>query len=304
MTDRLRIVEVGLRDGLQNEPQILALTDKLRLIELLLNSGLQELEIASFVRPDRVPQMADSAQLMSRAQGTLRRPGDPVRFSALVPNLIGLEQALSCGTQQVAVFTAASEGFCQRNINCSVEQSYERFAPLLERARQHELPVRGYLSCIHRCPYDGRTPLRAVVDGVQRLLELGCFEVSLGDTLGTCTPFEAKVILGELARQFDTTKLALHFHATYGQALANLHVGLELGYRVMDSAIAGLGGCPYAKGASGNVATEDVVYMLNGSGLECGIELDTLLHATDFICRTLQRAPHSAVGKARIGAYA
>lgn len=295
MNDQVRIVEVGLRDGLQNEPVVWPLASKLHLIELLTASGLRHLEVASFVKPDRLPQMADSQTLLQ----TLTRDSG-VEYSALVPNRTGLQQALAVRPDRIAVFTACSETFCQKNINCSIDASYERFAELIPEALSAGIAVRGYLSCIHRCPYDGATPMAAVLAGCERLLALGCDEISLGDTIGTCTPFEARRLLGTLAREFGPERLALHFHNTYGQALANLYVGLELGYRTIDTSIAGLGGCPYAKGASGNVATEDVVYMLAQSGFETGVDLEALLQASAYVSAQLNRPIHSAVARARL----
>lgn len=295
MNDQVRIVEVGLRDGLQNEPVVWPLASKLRLIELLTASGLRHLEVASFVKPDRLPQMADSQTLLQ----TLTRDSG-VEYSALVPNRTGLQQALAVRPDRIAVFTSCSETFCQKNINCSIDASYERFAELIPAAHSEGITVRGYLSCIHRCPYDGATPMAAVLAGCERLLALGCDEISLGDTIGTCTPFEARRLLGTLAREFGPERLALHFHNTYGQALANLFVGLELGYRTIDTSIAGLGGCPYAKGASGNVATEDVVYMLAQSGFETGVDLEALLQASAYVSAQLNRPIHSAVARARL----
>lgn len=295
MNEQVRIVEVGLRDGLQNEAVVWPLASKMRLIELLTASGLRHLEVASFVKPDRLPQMADSQELLQ----TLKRESG-VEYSALVPNRTGLQQALAVRPDRIAVFTACSETFCQKNINCSIDASYQRFNELIPIAQAAGMPVRGYLSCIHRCPYEGVTPIAAVVAGCEHLLALGCDEISLGDTIGTCTPFAARRLLGTLAKEFGPERLALHFHNTYGQALANLYVGLELGYRTIDTSIAGLGGCPYAKGASGNVATEDVVYMLAQSGFETGIDLDVLLQASAYVSAQLNRPTHSAVAQARL----
>lgn len=295
MKERVRIVEVGPRDGLQNEPAVLPLASKLRLIELLTASGLRHIEVASFVKPERMPQMADSVELLRQLN---RQPG--IEYSALVPNAFGLKQALDVRPERIAVFTTTSETFCQKNINCSIAESYQRFAELIPAAQAAGMPVRGYLSCIHRCPYEGAMPVASVVAGCEKLLALGCDEISLGDTIGTCTPFEAKILLGILARAFGPQRLALHFHNTYGQALANLYVGMELGYRSIDASIAGLGGCPYAKGATGNLATEDVVYMLENSGFDTGVDLDALLHASAYVTEQLKRPAQSAVARARL----
>lgn len=284
----VRLVEVGPRDGLQNEPEPIATATKLELIDRLGTAGLRDIEAASFVSPKWVPQMADHREVMS---GLTRRPG--VTYSALTPNLKGLEAALECGVEEVAVFGAASEAFSRRNINCSIAESLERFTPVLERAREAGVRVRGYVSCVLGCPYEGDVAPAKVAEVAKALYEMGCYEVSLGDTIGTGTPLKAKRMVETVARDIPLDKLGAHFHDTYGQALANLYAVLEEGVSVVDSSVAGLGGCPYAKGASGNVASEDVVYMLDGLGIETGIDLEALAATGDWITRTIGRPNRS-----------
>lgn len=288
LPQHVRLVEVGPRDGLQNEPDPIATDTKLELIERLSAAGNRYIEAASFVSPKWVPQMADHREVMSRLK---RRNG--VTYSALTPNLKGLEAALECGVEEVAVFGAASESFSQKNINCSVAESLERFAPVLERAKQANVRVRGYVSCVLGCPYEGNIAPTKVAEVSKALYDMGCYEVSLGDTIGTGTPLAAKRMIDAVAREIPIDKLAAHFHDTYGQALANLYAVLEQGISVIDSSVAGLGGCPYAKGAAGNVASEDVVYMLNGLGIETGIDLDALAATGDWITRTINRPNRS-----------
>lgn len=288
LPQHVRLVEVGPRDGLQNEPEPIATETKLELIERLGAAGIRYIEAASFVSPKWVPQMADHREVMTNLK---RRDG--VTYSALTPNLKGLETALECGVEEVAVFGAASEAFSQKNINCSVAESLERFAPVLERAKQANVRVRGYVSCVLGCPYEGEIDPAKVAEVSKALYEMGCYEVSLGDTIGTGTPLAAKRMIDAVARDIPIDKLAAHFHDTYGQALANLYAVLEQGVSVIDSAVAGLGGCPYAKGAAGNVASEDVVYMLNGLGIETGIDLDALAATGDWITRTINRPNRS-----------
>ncbi len=292
--DTVTLVEVGPRDGLQNEASTIPLSAKVDLIEQLADAGLKHIESGSFVSPKWVPQMASSVDVF---EGIKRKAG--VVYSALTPNMKGFEAALSAKVDQVAVFTAASESFCQKNINCSIDESIDRFVPLIERARSLAMPVRAYVSCIHGCPYEGRISAESVIKISQRLLDLGCYEVSLGDTIGVATPSEIKTLLTLMKQEMDSKHLALHFHDTYGQAIANIYAALELGYRTFDSSIAGLGGCPYARGASGNVATEDVVYMLEGGGLESGVSLDALIEAGNQICQVLGRRNQSKVAQAR-----
>ncbi|EHH1102678.1 hydroxymethylglutaryl-CoA lyase [Vibrio parahaemolyticus] len=286
------IVEVGPRDGLQNESPVSTRT-KIRLIDLLSDTGLSHIEAGSFVSPKWVPQMADSKEVM---QNITRRA--LVTYSALTPNLQGLEQALDAGANQVAIFTSASEGFCQHNINCSIAESLKRFEPLMVQADKYHVPVRGYLSCVVDCPYDGATSPTQVANISQALIELGCYEVSLGDTIGTGTPNRVKEMLESVLARIPSQRLAVHFHDTWGQALANIYQALSMGINTVDSSVAGLGGCPYAHGASGNVATEDVLYLCQGLGIETGVDLELLAKAGWMISDELQRQPTSKVSQA------
>ncbi|EGQ9807182.1 hydroxymethylglutaryl-CoA lyase [Vibrio parahaemolyticus] len=286
------IVEVGPRDGLQNESPVSTRT-KIRLIDLLSDTGLSHIEAGSFVSPKWVPQMADSKEVM---QNITRRAS--VTYSALTPNLQGLEQALDAGANQVAIFTSTSEGFCQHNINCSIAESLKRFEPLMVQADKYHIPVRGYLSCVVDCPYDGATSPTQVANISQALIELGCYEVSLGDTIGTGTPNRIKEMLESVLARIPNQRLAVHFHDTWGQALANIYQALSMGINTVDSSVAGLGGCPYAHGASGNVATEDVLYLCQGLGIETGVDLELLAKAGWMISDELQRQPTSKVSKA------
>ncbi|HCG8756291.1 hydroxymethylglutaryl-CoA lyase [Vibrio parahaemolyticus] len=286
------IVEVGPRDGLQNESPVSTRT-KIRLIDLLSDTGLSHIEAGSFVSPKWVPQMADSKEVM---QNITRRAS--VTYSALTPNLQGLEQALDAGANQVAIFTSASEGFCQHNINCSITESLKRFEPLMVQADKYHIPVRGYLSCVVDCPYDGATSPTQVANISQALIELGCYEVSLGDTIGTGTPNRVKEMLESVLASIPNQRLAIHFHDTWGQALANIYQALSMGITTVDSSVAGLGGCPYAHGASGNVATEDVLYLCQGLGIETGVDLELLAKAGWMISDELQRQPTSKVSQA------
>ncbi|AEY02798.1 pyruvate carboxyltransferase [Oceanimonas sp. GK1] len=291
--DRVKLVEMGPRDGLQNEPMPVPTSTKIELVERLAECGLTHIEAASFVSPKWVPQMADGAEVL---QGLRRRDG--VVYSALTPNLQGLQAALAAGADEVAVFTAASESFCQRNINCSVVESLERFTPVLQRAHEHGVRVRGYVSTVLGCPYEGHIAPAAVARVAGALYRLGCDEISLGDTIGTGTPKKAIAMLSAVRQEVPLVRLAAHFHDTYGQALANLYAVLEQGLRIIDSSVAGLGGCPYAKGATGNVATEDVVYLLHGLGLDTGVDLDRLVATGRWISRQLGRENGSKVGRA------
>ncbi|HCG5534193.1 TPA: hydroxymethylglutaryl-CoA lyase [Vibrio parahaemolyticus] len=288
----VNIVEVGPRDGLQNESPVSTRT-KIRLIDLLSDTGLSHIEAGSFVSPKWVPQMADSKEVM---QNITRRAS--VTYSALTPNLQGLEQALDAGANQVAIFTSASEGFCQHNINCSIAESLKRFEPLMVPADKYHIPVRGYLSCVVDCPYDGATSPTQVANISQALIELGCYEVSLGDTIGTGTPNRVKEMLESVLASIPNQRLAVHFHDTWGQALANIYQALSMGITTVDSSVAGLGGCPYAHGASGNVATEDVLYLCQGLGIETGVDLELLAKAGWMISDELQRQPTSKVSQA------
>ena len=293
----VRIVEVGPRDGLQNEPDPITTATKLELVERLAQAGHRHIEAASFVSPKWVPQMADHREVMTALMREGKgQPG--VRYSALTPNLKGLEAAIECGVDEVAVFGAASESFSQKNINCSIAESLERFAPVVERARDQGIQVRGYVSCVLGCPYEGEIAPEQVAAVARALDQMGCYEVSLGDTIGTGTPIKARRMLEAVARDVSVERLAAHFHDTYGQALANLAAVLEDGIQVIDSSVAGLGGCPYAKGASGNVATEDVVYLLEGLGIETTVDLERIAAVGDWITRTIGRPNRSKAGVA------
>ena len=289
----VKIVEVGPRDGLQNEAQVVPAAVKIELIERLGAAGLQTIEATAFVSPKWVPQMGDAADVMA---GIARRPG--VSYPVLVPNMKGFEQALAAGAQEIAVFAAASEAFSQKNINCSIAESLARFRPVAEVARQHGIAVRGYVSCVLGCPYQGETHPAAVAEVAARLHEMGCYEVSLGDTIGVGTPGAVQRMLDEVALLVPVAQLAGHYHDTWGQALANIYASLERGVAVFDASVAGLGGCPYAAGASGNVATEDVAYLMNGLGIETGIDLGLLVDAGAWICAELGREPASKVARA------
>lgn len=295
MSDRVKLVEVGPRDGLQNEPSQVPTAVKIALVERLADCGLGHIEAASFVSPKWIPQMADGHAVLT---GIRRRP--KVVYSALTPNMQGLEAALAAGADEVAVFTAASESFCQHNIHCSISESLARFAPLLAEARQRRLRVRGYVSTVLGCPYQGAVKPADVARVADALYQLGCAEISLGDTIGVGTPNQARAMLAAVCRQVPIANLAVHFHDTYGQALANIHALLEDGIRIIDSSVAGLGGCPYAPGASGNVATEDVVYLLNGLGMETGVNLDRLVNTGRWISQQLGRHNGSKVGLAKV----
>ncbi len=289
----VRIVEMGPRDGLQNEARPVSVATRIALVEALADAGLRSIEAGSFVSPKWVPQMAGTAEVLA---GLTPRPG--VDYPVLVPNLKGLEAALAAGTREIAVFGAASESFSRANINCSIAESLERFASVVERALAAGLRVRGYVSCVLGCPYEGAVSPEAVARVAAALAGMGCYEVSLGDTIGTGTPLAARRMVEVVAEHVPLERLALHFHDTYGQALANILACLELGVSVVDSAVAGLGGCPYAKGASGTVATEDVVYMLDGMGIGTGVDLPRLAAAGRMICAALEREPASRVARA------
>ncbi|MBO6279093.1 MAG: hydroxymethylglutaryl-CoA lyase, partial [Pseudomonas sp.] len=280
----VRLIEVGPRDGLQNEAQPISVADKVQLVDALTDAGLGYIEAGSFVSPKWVPQMAGSAEVFAQIR---RKPG--VVYGALAPNLRGFEDAVAAGVKEVAVFAAASEAFSQRNINCSISESLARFVPIIEAARQHGISVRGYVSCVLGCPYEGQVSAQQVAQVAQELYAMGCYEVSLGDTIGTGTPTATRTLFETVAACVPREKLAGHFHDTYGQALVNIYASLQEGISVFDSSIAGLGGCPYAKGASGNVATEDVLYMLNGMGIDTGVDMDKLLLAGEHICKVLGR---------------
>ena len=289
----VRIVEVGPRDGLQNEKAMVSTADKIELIDRLSATGLQSIEATSFVSPRWVPQLADAAEVFT---GITRRPG--VHYPVLVPNEKGYERAREAGVEEIAVFTAASEAFNQRNINASIDESLQRFAPVLERARGDGVRVRGYVSTVLGCPYQGEVPLADVVRVARQLHGMGCYEISLGDTIGVGTPGKARAMLQAVAGEVPLNALAVHFHDTYGQALANLLACLEVGVSVVDASVAGTGGCPYATGASGNVATEDVVYMLHGLGIETGVDLARLADTGRWLAGRLGRETGSRVGRA------
>lgn len=289
--ERIRIVEVGPRDGLQNETQPVATGTKIELVDRLSATGLPAVEVTSFVSPGRIPQLADAEQVL---QGIDERPGTD--YPVLVPNRTGLERALSAGAREIAVFTAASEAFNERNINAGIDESLRRIAQVASLARAEDIRIRGYVSCVLGCPYQGEVAAATVTEVCGRLVELGCYEVSLGDTIGIGTPLAARALVQAVAERIGVSRIALHFHDTRGQALANIVACLETGVATVDAAVAGLGGCPYALGATGNVATEDLVYMLHGMGIETGIDLDGLTAAGLFISSALGRQPASRLG--------
>ena len=291
--DFVRIVEVGPRDGLQNEPREVPTAVKLELIERLADAGLPVVEATAFVSPKWVPQMADHTEVLERIR---RKPG--VSYPVLTPNLKGFEAARAAGATEVAIFGAASESFSKKNINCSIAESLERFRPVAEAARKANVKVRGYVSCVLGCPYEGEVAPQRVAEVARALFEMGCYEVSLGDTIGTGTPGKAKAMIEACAQRVPIERLAGHYHDTYGQALANIYASLELGVASFDASVAGLGGCPYAAGASGNVATEDVVYMLHGLGIHTGVDLERLAGIGQWICGVLGKEPASKAGRA------
>ena len=291
MSDAVHIVEMGARDGLQNEKTPVSPADRIAFIKKLLDAGLHTIEVGAFVSPRAIPQMVGSDEVL-RAVRDL--PGE---FHVLVPNEKGYETARACA-KVISVFTAASEGFCRANINCSIAESIERFKPVVERANADGIRVRGYVSTVLGCPFDGEVAPKAVAEVAKTLWELGCYEISLGDTIGVGTPMKAKAMLRAVAAHVPKAQLAMHFHDTYGQALANLYAGMEEGVRVIDAAAGGLGGCPFAPGATGNVATEDVVYMLEGMGIETGVNMAKLVAATNDITALIGRVPASRVANA------
>ncbi len=297
LPERVRIVEVGPRDGLQNEQGRVRAEDKVALVDALVAAGLEHVEVGSFVSPRWVPQMADSAAVFA---AIARAPG--VTYAALTPNLQGFEAAIAAGASEVAVFAAASESFSQRNINCSIAQSLQRFEPVLAAAVAHGIKVRGYVSCVLGCPYEGDIAPERVRDVADAMLQMGCYELSLGDTLGIGTPGAARRLIDTVAQRVPRRQLAGHFHDTYGQAVANIYACLLEGVQVFDSSVAGLGGCPYAPGASGNVATEDVLYLLHGLGISTGVDLERVVQAGQAIMLALGRQSTSRVARARSGA--
>lgn len=290
---RVRLVEVGPRDGLQNESRPVPVEVKVALIDALTDAGHSAVEAGSFVSAKWVPQMASTDQVMAAIR---RKPG--VSYPVLVPNKQGMNGAVEARCDEIAVFTAASEAFCRKNTNCSIDESFERFAPVMEAARHHGMKVRGYVSTVIACPYDGRVAPSKVAEVAERLLAMGCYEVSLGDTIGVGTPADCVAMVDAVAERVPREKLAAHFHDTYGQSLANILAVMERRITVFDTAVAGLGGCPYAKGASGNVGTEDVIYLLNGLGIEHGVDLEAVAAAGRDICRALGREPASKVAQA------
>ena len=290
---RVKIVDVGPRDGLQNEQQAVPAAVKIELVHRLQAAGLKDIEVTSFVSPKWVPQMADNAQVMA---GITRQVG--VRYSVLTPNLQGFEAAHASRPDEIVVFAAASEAFSQRNINCSIAESLERFRPVVDLAQANKMRIRGYISCAVGCPYEGEVSPQAVADIARALDAMGCYEISLGDTIGVGTPGKVQAMIAAVTRDVPVERLALHTHDTWGQALANIYAAMEAGVATIDSSVAGLGGCPYAKGASGNVATEDVLYMLNGMGIHTGVDIDKVFAAGQFICEALGRSPKSRVAQA------
>ena len=290
---KVKIVEVGPRDGLQNEKQLVPVKVRIELIHKLAAAGLSSIEAGSFVSPKWVPQMADSDKVLK----VISRKAD-TSYPVLVPNMKGLDAAIAAGADEIAIFAAASESFSKKNINCSIDDSLERFKPVSDLALEKGIKVRGYVSCVLGCPYEGEVNPDTVVNVTEQLLQMGCYEVSLGDTIGVGTPAKARQLLESVATRVGINKLAIHFHDTYGQALANIYACLELGVSVIDSSIAGLGGCPYAAGASGNAATEDVLYMLNGLGIETIDNLDKRIDTSWYISEQLQRQPASKIALA------
>jgi hydroxymethylglutaryl-CoA lyase len=292
---RVKLVEVGPRDGLQNEKSVVPTEIKVELIDRLTRTGLPAIEATAFVSPTWVPQMADNASVMARITR-----GPATSYPVLVPNLRGFEAARAAGATEVAVFAAASESFSRKNTNCSIAESLARFEPVLNAARSAAIDVRGYVSCVLGCPYEGEIAPEKTAEVSKALYAMGCYEISLGDTIGVGTPAAAQRMIEAVARHVPVERIAGHYHDTYGQALANIYASLELGVAVFDSSVAGLGGCPYARGATGNVATEDVVYLLQGLGIDTGVDLDALIDAGEFICTALKRPTGSRVARAVI----
>jgi len=293
--ERIKIVEVGPRDGLQNETIKIATNEKINFINRLSDTGLKHIEVSSFVNPKYIPQLADATEVFKSIK---RNPN--IKYSALVPNEQGLLRALDSKPNSIAVFTAVSETFCKKNINCTIEESLHRFEPILKLAEENNIPVRAYISCVLGCPYEGYIQPEKVSEISQKLISMGCCEISLGDTIGAGTPLQARTMLRHVSDYVSMDKLAVHFHDTRGQALANIHACLDLGIRTVDSSVAGLGGCPYAEGATGNVATEDVVYMLHGMGYSTGIDLGKIIHVGQSISAQLNRSNNSRVGSAGV----
>lgn len=295
LPNKIRIHEVGPRDGLQNEALHIETSDKIKFINLLSETGLDSIEVTSFVSPKRVPQLADGQAVF---QGIHKKPN--IHYCVLVPNEKGAETALKLNVKDIAVFTAVSETFSQKNTECSIAESLERVKKIMEIAKPNHIRVRGYISCVLGCPYEGEMPFSKTVELSEKLLELGCFEISLGDTIGVGTPKRAKALCQEVAKSVPISQLAVHFHDTYGQALANIYACLELGVTTIDSSVGGLGGCPYARGATGNVATEDVLYMLNGLGIETGVDLEKLLNVSRFVQEIIKKPLRSKTAEAKL----
>jgi len=294
LPERVKIVEVGPRDGLQNEATAASVAQRIELIQRLAASGLRHIEAGSFISPKWVPQMAHTAEVLAGLEAT-----KAIHYPVLVPNRRGMQDAIDAGAREVALFAAASESFSQKNINCSIAESIERFGEVMEMAEAQKIRVRGYISCVLGCPYEGDISADAVLDVARQLDQMGCYEISLGDTIGTGTPLQSTRMIATVAEHIDIGHLAIHFHDTYGQALANIFAALQLGVSTVDSSVAGLGGCPYAAGASGNVATEDLVYMLDGMGIETGVDLTTLIDAGRNICAQLNAPLRSKLSQAR-----
>jgi hydroxymethylglutaryl-CoA lyase len=292
----VKVVEVGPRDGLQNEPHDISAAFKIELINRLSDTGLSIIEAGSFVSPEWVPKMANSAEVL---HGIKQKPG--VIYPVLVPNIHGFDDAIAAGARSVDIFSAASETFSHKNTNCSIAESLERFIPVMEAAKRLSIPVRGYISCALECPYEGTTPIAQVVKVARVLNDMGCYEIALGDTIGKGTARQVQELIIELIKYIPIEKLAVHFHNTYGQALANIYAALEVGVTIVDASISGLGGCPYAKGATGNIATEDVIYMLNGLGIKTGVSLEKLIKVSEFVSHELERTPQSKVTLAMRG---
>lgn len=293
LPSQVKIVEVGPRDGLQNEKQVVPTAIKIELIDRLSDAGLPSIEATSFVSPKWVPQMADNSAVL---QGIRRRPG--TAYPVLTPNLQGFDAAVQAGAAEVAIFAAASESFSRKNINCSIAESLKRFEPVVSAASALEIPVRGYVSCVVGCPYEGAIDPQQAADVARTLFDMGCYEVSLGDTIGVGNPASISRMIEACARAIPIKRLAGHYHDTYGMAIANIHASLQLGVATFDASVAGLGGCPYAKGASGNVASEDVVYLLSGLGIETGIDLAKLAAIGDWISSTVNRPNGAKAGRA------
>ena len=295
VSDTVRIVEVGPRDGLQFEPNTLSIEQKLELILRLAETGISHIEAGSFVSARKIPQLADSDKLFAKLFSKINNTGNTI-YSALVPNVKGMQRALAANVKSIAVFTAASETFCQKNIGCSIDESFERFKPVMEIARENGISVRGYLSCIFGCPYEGSIKLSQTVQVAERLYQAGCYEISMGDTIGIGTPNQAQTLILHAAGAVPLDKIAVHFHDTRGQALANILASLEMGVSTVDTSVAGLGGCPYAEGASGNIATEDVVYMLHGLGINSGVDLRKIIDVGRWVSKLLKRNNSSRAG--------